>query len=151
MKEILIEYGQATIALFIFLFILSFGSRTVSFGTQFMKKVEANMVQELQTNNFYSYATTGGLDFNYANAGINEFEHVKIADHLQARGNGFDANVYICAILDEEGNLVRTAEQQKEEWFVAPKAGVYSIYFWTKDGLGRKQYGHLNIPIQRVL
>lgn len=158
MKEILSEYGQSAIAVFIAIAVLTF----FSFGIEnhngaayalhtWIGAHSINVDSTVKEGEvFEDYASSGIVQIVYANPSLQEKKTYSLSQLLVADTQETGALcLYLLAVVDMNGNRILGKSIKPNPPIKFEKPGIYTIYFAVADEAGKTTYGMLQIPVQR--
>jgi hypothetical protein len=159
LKNIIEEYGSIVIALFVGILILAAFFRLTDGGltgimvsaTELITTQTGNcLIEEGGNPSFDNYRANGRIRVNYTNVSAVAGVMSPVSSHFTANSEtGEKVSVVLRAVYDSDNVRFYTQIRQGKEYLYLEHPGIYRVYYEAVDALGRRQYGTLQIPVQR--
>lgn len=159
MKTIIEEYGTAIIALFVGGLILAavFGLEDAaaaglmdSAADLIAAQTVDYLTEEVGNPSFDDYRGGGRIQVEYTNVPVAEGVLTPVSSLFTAVSEaGTEVSIGLCAVYDSDNVRLCTQILEGKEYLYPEHPGVCRIYYEAADALGRRQYGVLQIPVQR--
>lgn len=159
MKEIIIQYGSALIAMLVGIAIFAAFSRisyrngtgvAAALGDWIEGEHAQVLLKESVERAFDCYGKSRNLEISFIGdlpivAGVK----TELLRHFQAVGsNGTAVPIRVYAIKDAEGNCYPTQKQEGKEYLYLEQPGIYRIYLQAEDDQRRRLEAAISFPVQ---
>jgi hypothetical protein len=153
------EYGTAVIALFVgglifaAVFGLADGNRaglTVSAAGLITAQTKDCLNGDVGNQSFDEYRGRGKIQVEYANTPVVTGVMTQVSSLFTVASKAWgNVNIGLRAVYDSSNVRFHTQIQEGKEYLYLEHPGVYRVYYEAVDAVGRRQYGMLQIPVQR--
>jgi hypothetical protein len=151
LKSIIEEYGSAVIALIVagLIFAAVFG--LAANGAELITAQTGDcLIEDGGNPSFDDYRANGKIKVDYTNVSAVAGVMSPVSSHFTAVSEtGKEVSFGLRAVYDSDAVRFYTQIQEGKEYLYLEHPGIYRVYYEAVDALGRRQYGTLQIPVQR--